>query len=56
MGERIGEYTLGPVEVREVTGLQAVSDPGYIPALIGFILSVIGLVWTYVQKFKKKEL
>ena len=55
-GQRIGDYTVGEIEVREVTGLNAVQDPGYLPALIGFILCVVGLCLTYAQKIGDKEI
>ncbi len=55
-GEKIGGYTVGVVEVREVTGLRAVQDPGYLPVLIGFILCMVGLVLTYAQKIGDKEI
>ena len=55
-GERLGSFTVGTVEIREVTGLQAVRDPGYLPALIGFILCLLGLTLTYAQKFGDKEI
>jgi cytochrome c biogenesis protein ResB len=55
-GDKVGDYEVGAVEVREVTGLRAVSDPGYLPALIGFILCVVGLMLTYAQKIGDKEI
>ena len=42
--------------VYNVTGLQAVIDPGYIPALIGLILAGLGLAITYLQKIGDKEI
>ena len=42
--------------VFNVTGLQAVVDPGYTPALIGLILAGLGLAITYLQKIGDKEI
>ena len=55
-GQRVGDYTIGEIEVSDVTGLRAVTDPGYLPALIGFILCVVGLTLTYAQKIGDKEI
>lgn len=55
-GDPFGNVTLGSIEVAEVTGLQVVADPGYLPALIGFILCVLGLSLTYIQKIGDKEI
>lgn len=55
-GGEIDGYTLKELGVYDVTGLQAVIDPGFLPALIGLILSGVGLTLTYLQKIGDKEI
>jgi cytochrome c biogenesis protein len=54
MGESIGAYTLAKLDSREVTGLTAVKDPGYIPVVISLVIVAAGLTLTFVQKSKDK--
>jgi hypothetical protein len=52
IGERIGEYTVIELGSRDVTGLKAVKDPGFIPVLIALIVVAAGLSLALVQKRK----
>ena len=56
IGETIGEYTLEELGSRDVTGLQAVKDPGFIPVVIALILVATGLSLTMIQKRKDKDI
>ena len=56
IGEAIGEYTVGDLGSRDVTGLKAVKDPGFIPFLIALIIVAAGLTLTLIQKGKDREL
>ncbi len=49
-GQTIGPYTVRSLATRNMTGLTAVRDPGYIPVLVGLIMSVLGLALTFIQK------
>ena len=49
-GQTIGPYSVRSMAVSNMTGLTAVRDPGYLPVLIGLIVSVLGLSLTFVQK------
>jgi cytochrome c biogenesis protein len=54
--DSIDGWTVGDFGVFNVTGLQAVMDPGFVPALVGLILAGIGLAVTYLQKIGDKEI
>ena len=54
--DEIDGYVLKELGVYDVTGLQAVIDPGFLPALIGLIICGIGLTLTYLQKIGDKEI
>jgi hypothetical protein len=56
IGETIGEYTIAEMGSREVTGLKAVKDPGFLPVVIALIVVAAGLTLTLVQKTKDREL
>jgi len=56
VGERIGEYTVEALGSREVTGLKAVKDPGFIPVVIALIIASAGLTLTLIQKRKDKDI
>ena len=56
VGSQIGPYTLEGASSREVTGLNVVSDPGYLPVIIALILISVGLSLTYIQKIGDKAL
>ena len=56
IGEPIGEYTVRNLGSRDVTGLKAKKDPGFIPVLIALIVVAAGLTLTLVQKGKDREL
>jgi len=49
-GKSIGPYTVQSLSSRNMTGLTAVRDPGYLPVLVGLIIFVLGLTLTFVQK------
>jgi cytochrome c biogenesis protein len=53
--EKIGDYSITNVLSVDVTGLQFVVDPGYLPVVISLILITIGLSWTYIQKIGGKR-
>jgi cytochrome c biogenesis protein ResB len=55
VGERIGEYTLTELTTREVTGLRAVKDPGFIPVVVALAVVAAGLTLTLLQKRKDIE-
>jgi len=56
IGERIGEYTVEELGSREVTGLKAVKDPGFIPVVIALIVFAAGLTLTLIQKRKDRDI
>ena len=56
IGETIGEYTITRLDSREVTGLKAVKDPGFIPVVIALIIVAAGLTLTLIQKGKDKDI
>ncbi len=56
VGERIGEYSVEEVGSREVTGLKAVRDPGFVLVVIALIITSAGLTLTLVQKGKDKQI
>ncbi len=53
--EPIGDYTIVELSSRELTGLKAVKDPGFIPVLAALVLVAAGLALTFIQKSKDKE-
>ena len=57
LGDRVGDaYTAETIEIRSVTGLKAVVDPGFVPALIGLTIAGFGLTLTYARKIGDKEI
>ena len=56
IGERIGEYTVSELGSRDVTGLKAVKDPGFVPVVIALIVVAAGLSLTFIQKRKDREI
>jgi cytochrome c biogenesis protein len=54
--QTIGPYTIAELSSRELTGLKAVKDPGFIPVLGALVLVAAGLALTFLQKRKDKEL
>ncbi|MEW5814721.1 MAG: cytochrome c biogenesis protein ResB, partial [Spirochaetota bacterium] len=52
--EELEEYKIEELFSRDLTGLQAVIDPGFIPVLIALIIMAFGLVLTYLQKIGDK--
>ncbi len=53
--EPIGDYTIVQLSSRELTGLKAVKDPGFIPVLAALLVVVAGLALTFMQKSRDKE-
>jgi cytochrome c biogenesis protein len=53
--EPIGAYTIVRLSSRELTGLKAVKDPGFIPVLAALLVVVAGLALTFIQKSRDKE-
>jgi len=49
-GDALGPYRIDALYEREVTGLTAVRDPGFIPVLAALILACLGLALTTIQK------
>ena len=54
--QTIGPYTIAELSSRELTGLKAVKDPGFLPVLAALVLVAAGLAFTFMQKRKDKEL
>jgi hypothetical protein len=48
--ESLGPYTLISITQKMVTGLRTVTDPGFVPVLIGVALLAFGLALTFLQK------
>ena len=53
--ESLGPYTLVSITQKLVTGLRAVSDPGFVTVIIGVLLLGVGLVMTFVQNREGKS-
>ena len=56
VGQSIGQYTVRRLGSRDVTGLKAVKDPGYIPVIAALIVISAGLALTLIQKRKDREI
>jgi hypothetical protein len=56
VGQSIGQYTLRELGSRDVTGLKAVKDPGFIPVVVALIVLSAGLALTLIQKRKDREI
>jgi hypothetical protein len=54
--EPIGDYTIVELASRELTGLKAVNDPGFIPVIIALALFAAGLALTFLQKRGDKQI
>jgi cytochrome c biogenesis protein len=54
-GDRLGAYEVGELSELEVSGLKAVSDPGWIPSLIGLLVTLTGSALTLFQKLKDAQ-
>jgi cytochrome c biogenesis protein len=53
--ESLGPYTLLSVSQKMATGLRTVSDPGYLPVLVGVVLLALGLALTFLQKERQER-
>jgi len=51
-GEKIGQYSVDSIRARDLTGLRAAIDPGFIPVLVALALMAIGLTMTSIHKSK----
>ena len=51
----VGPYTIVGLSSRELTGLKAVRDPGFLPVLAALLVVVAGLALTFIQKSRDKE-
>ncbi len=56
ISDKLGDFTIKGVLEIDVTGLQFVIDPGYLPVFISLILITIGLSITYIQKIGDKRI
>jgi cytochrome c biogenesis protein len=56
VGGTIDKYTVEKLSLRDVTGLTAVTDPGYPPVLVGLVLLGLGLTLTLVQKIGDRQI
>jgi cytochrome c biogenesis protein len=54
-GDRIGPYTVTRIESLPVSGLKAVSDPGFLVIIVAIIVLAAGLGLTYVQKMREEK-
>jgi cytochrome c biogenesis protein len=54
-GESAGRLTVAAISTRELSGLKAVRDPGFLPALSGLALVGAGLALTFVQKAAERR-
>lgn len=53
--ESLGQYTLVSIQQKLVTGLRAVSDPGFTTVIIGAVLLALGLMLTFVQNRSRES-
>lgn len=56
IGEKMDRFTLASLTSRDLTGLQVVTDPGYLPFVIAAVLITLGLSLTIVQKIGDKDI
>jgi hypothetical protein len=54
--EPIGDYSIAELASRDLTGLKAVSDPGFIPVMVALALFAAGLALTFLQKRGDKQI
>jgi hypothetical protein len=54
-GDTLGPYTVSGITAREVTGLKAVSDPGFAPFLAALAFIAAGLALTFIQGRSRGE-
>jgi hypothetical protein len=52
----IGEYTIVELSSRQLTGLKAVRDPGFIPVIVALVLVAAGLALTFLHKKGDKQI
>ncbi len=51
-GTRVGDAEVRDLRTIDITGLEAVSDPGNIPVFVSFVLIIFGLVLTFYRKMR----
>ena len=49
-GDRVGDLKVKDLKTVDVTGIEAVDDPGALPVFVSFILILLGLSLTFFQK------
>lgn len=54
--QAIGDYTIVELSSRDLTGLKAVKDPGFIPVIVALALVAAGLALTFLQKRGDKQI
>jgi len=56
ISDKLGDFIIKGVLEIDVTGLQFVIDPGYLPVFISLILITLGLSITYIQKIGDRRI
>ncbi len=51
-GDTLGPFVVAAIENRDISGLEAVVDPGYPIVLAGLLLSALGIFATFIRKLK----
>ena len=51
-GSRVGDLEVREIVTVDLTGLEAVSDPGSLPVFASFIPILLGLVMTFYRKIR----
>jgi cytochrome c biogenesis protein ResB len=54
--ETVGDLTIASMKTNSITGIEAVTDPGFIPVLIGLLCLGAGMILTYYQKLGDKAI
>jgi len=50
VGDKVGDLAVKSIQQTDITGIEAVSDPGLLPVFAAFIIITIGLALTFFQK------
>ena len=56
VADKLGDFVIKGVLELDMTGLQFVIDPGYLPVVISLILITVGLSVTYIRKIGDKRI
>ncbi|MBL8966535.1 MAG: cytochrome c biogenesis protein ResB [Spirochaetaceae bacterium] len=51
-GEAVGPFRIATLAVRDLSGLKAVADPGYLVVLVGLLIAAAGMFFTFIRKIK----